>query len=228
MNKTAIIYVRVSTTDQAINGVSLDAQQAKAAAWAQLHDAEVLAVYSDVQSGSKAGNREGLQAALDHACRTGAALVVYSLSRLARSTRDAIEIAERLNKAGSDLVSLSEQIDTTSAAGRMVFRMLSVLAEFERDQIAERTRAALAHKKAAGQRVGTVPYGFQLEADGVTLTPNADQQEAVQIIIELRAAGVSMRRIAEELTHRQIPTAKGHSTWTHTTIASIARRLTAA
>lgn len=72
-------------------------------------------------------------------------LVVYSLSRLARSTTDAIAISERLAKSGADLVSLSEWIDTTSASGKMVFRMLAVLAESERDLVSERTKTAMAH-----------------------------------------------------------------------------------
>src|SRR6185295_927090 len=109
----------------------------------------------------KADNRPALQAALEAACRGKAALVVYSLSRLARSTRDAIGMSERLHKAGADLVSLSERIDTTTAAGKMVFRMLAVLAEFERDQIAERTKGALSHMRNQGKRIsGKIPYGY--------------------------------------------------------------------
>src|SRR6266581_6504849 len=81
-------------------------------------------------------------------------LVVYSLSRLARNTTETLELGERLAKAGADLVSLSEKIDTTSAAGKMVFRMLAVLAEFERDQISERTRVAMQHMRCEGKRVG--------------------------------------------------------------------------
>lgn len=83
--------------------------------------------------------------------------MVYSLSRLARSTKDAIGIAERLDKAGADLVSLSERIDTTSAAGKMGFRMLAVLEEFERNLVSERTTAALTHKASKGERIGEVP-----------------------------------------------------------------------
>ena len=126
----AIGYVRVSTAEQAAEGVSLDAQRARIAAWAHANAAELTAVYTDAGlSGGRADNRPGLQAALDAACTAKAALVVYSLSRLARSTRDAITISERLDQAGADLVSLSEKIDTTTAAGKMVFRMLAVLAD---------------------------------------------------------------------------------------------------
>jgi site-specific DNA recombinase len=74
-----------------------------------------------------------LQAALSEACKHKAALIVYSLSCLPRSTRDAIIISKRLSKSGADLVSLSERIDTTTVAGKIVFRRLGVLAEFERE-----------------------------------------------------------------------------------------------
>ena len=102
---------------------------------------------------------------LSQVCRERGALVVYSLSRLARSTKDAILMAERLEKAGADLVSLSEAIDTTSAAGRLFFRLMAAMAEFERDVIAERTRTALAYKRSRGERVSRyAPFGYLLKA----------------------------------------------------------------
>lgn len=198
---TAIGYVRVSTVGQATEGVSLDAQRAKLEAWAELNGSELAAVHVDAGvSGGRADNRPALQAAIDEACKAKAALVVYSLSRLARSTRDAIEIAERLDKAGADLVSLSERIDTTSAAGRMIFRMLAVLAEFERDQISERTATAMQHKRTNGEYTGgKVPYGWQLAADGANLEPNEAEQTIRAAAVELRAAGLSLRKVGASL-----------------------------
>ena len=128
---------------------------------------------------------------------------------LARSTKDALVIAERLDKAGADLVSLSEKIDTTSAAGKMVFRMLAVLAEFERDLVSERTAAALAHKAGRGERVGEIPFGWTLDADAVSLVENPTEQAALADIRELRDAGWTYRAIAAELTPRGVLTKKG-------------------
>src|ERR1700748_53605 len=155
----AIIYTRVSTTTQAAEGVSLDAQQARAKSWAEANGYEVAAGYSDAGlPGKKAASGPGLQQALDDVCSSrGNVLVVYSLSRLARSTKDCITIADRLEKAGADLASLTERIDTTSAAGKMVFRMLAVLAEFECDLVRERTVTALRHKASKGEGIGEVP-----------------------------------------------------------------------
>jgi DNA invertase Pin-like site-specific DNA recombinase len=197
----AIGYVRVSTEEQARDGVSLDAQRARIAAWAAANGAELLAVHVDAGlSGAKAHNRPALQAALTDACKRKAALVVYSLSRLARSTTDAIAISERLNKAGADLVSLSEKIDTTSAAGKMVFRMLAVLSEFERDIISERTAAAMQHKRAQHEYTGgLVLYGWQLAGDGATLTPNYLEQATIRDAHELKTAGLSLRAIGARL-----------------------------
>jgi DNA invertase Pin-like site-specific DNA recombinase len=225
MNPKAIGYVRVSTTIQAADGVSLDAQRSKIGAWCEVNDYRLVAVHSDAGlSGSRADNRPGLCAALDAACRTkGGALVVYSLSRLARSTTDAI--ADRLHRAGADLVSLSERIDTTTAAGKMVFRMLAVLAEFERDLVSERTTAALSVMRANGQRVGTVPYGFDLAADGSTLIPNDAEQAVIAEIRAMRAARTTLEAIAEALTARRVPTKTGKSRrWTHQAVARILGR----
>lgn len=197
--KQAIIYLRVSTTGQVEDGVSLDAQESKARAWCELNDYQVKAVFTDAGiSGKRADNRNGLQNALE-SVKKDDALIVYSLSRLARSTKDTIEISETLNAKGVDLVSLSEKIDTTSAAGKMVFRMLAVLSEFERDQVSERTSAALQHKKSKGERVGAVPYGFTLALDGVKLLKDKTEQMLIELCKSLREQGLSLRKIAAQL-----------------------------
>lgn len=197
----AIGYVRVSTEEQATDGVSLAAQRERIAAWGLANGAELVHVYTDAGlSGGRADNRPGLQAALDAACKGKAALVVYSLTRLSRSTRDALAISERLDKAGADLVSLSEKIDTTSAAGKMVFRMLAVLAEFERDQISERTKTAMQHKRTRHEYTGGLaPYGWRLAGDGVILEANLVEQAIIREAHELHGAGLSLRQIGARL-----------------------------
>jgi site-specific DNA recombinase len=199
--RKAVGYIRVSTEGQAVDGVSLDAQRAKVTAWAELNGYEAVFFMDAGISGGRADNREALQNALNTA-RAGDALVVYSLSRLSRSTRDTIEIADHLERKGADLVSLSERIDTTNAAGKMVFRMLAVLNEFERDQISDRTKAAMQYKKSKNERVGSIPYGYELAADGIHITENEAEQEIVATARKLRDAGLSLRAIATELSER--------------------------
>ena len=227
--KTATAYIRVSTESQATDGVSLDTQRAKIEAWCFANDITLGQVFVDAGiSGKRADNRPQLQEALSAVCADHGILMVYSLSRLARSTKDTLIIGERLAKSGADLVSLSEKIDTTSAAGKMVFRMMAVMAEFERDQVSERTTAALAHKKSQGQRVGTIPFGYDLAADGFTLVENAEQLRAVELIYSLKGKGYSLRAIAAALDAAGIMTKDGGNRWQHTTVKSILSRSKAA
>lgn len=222
--KSAVGYVRVSTERQASEGVSLEAQRERIEGWATANGLTLAACYVDAGlSGGRADNRPGLQAALVDACKRRAPLVVYSLSRVARSTRDALTIAERLEKSGADLVSLSEAIDTTSAAGKMVFRMLAVLAEFERDLCSERTTSALAFKRRQGLRIsGKIPYGFRLEAGALVAVE--DEQAAISLMLELREAGLSLRAIATELERRQIKRQNGAHVWPSNVVLMVLRR----
>ncbi len=97
-------------------------------------------------------------------------------------------------------MSLSEKLDTTSAAGKMMFRLLAVLAEFERDLTSESTKTAMAHKKANNERVGTVPYGFDLEDDEITLCENEKEQAVISDIRTMRRNGETLMGIADSLT----------------------------
>ena len=166
------------------------------------------------------GELKGLQAALA-ATTKGMALVTYSISRLARNTRDMLEIAERLEKKGADLVSLSERIDTTTASGRMVFRMLAVLAEFEREQIGERTRMALAHKKANGDVYAATPFGF--EAIEGRLVEVKAESAIVANIMAMREGGASLAAIAEALNTRGVEGKRGGK-WFPSTVRYLIQR----
>jgi len=224
MSEVAYAYLRVSTTGQADEGVSLAAQRSRVKAWCVANDFELVEVFEDAGiSGKRADNRPALQNALNAIVETKGVLIVYSLSRLARSTKDTLQIAERLDKAGANLVSLSEKIDTTSAAGKMVFRLLAVLNEFERDLISERTRAAMSHLREQNRFLGQVPYGFKLCADGETIKPDRKERQTIGCIKKLRTAGLSLRKIARRLDDKGIAAKSGRS-WSHTSVASILKR----
>ncbi len=219
--KQAIGYIRVSTDKQVTEGVSLEAQEAKIRAWAHLNDYELVAIYRDEGiSGSSISKRPELQQALQ-SCKKGMALVCYSMSRLSRSVEDTLAISRKLEKAGVDLVSLSEKIDTTGAAGRMIFNMLAVLSQFERDQVAERTQAALRHKKNSGQVYSPTPYGF--EAINGALVRVASEAQVIADIQAARASGQTLQQIADDLNARGITTKKGKS-WQPATIHLLLKR----
>jgi site-specific DNA recombinase len=217
----AIGYIRVSTERQADEGVSLEAQKARIQSWCNANDCELIEVFVDAGiSGKSMDKRPGLQQALA-ATGKGMALVVYSLSRLARSTTDTIAISKHLEKIDADLVSLSERIDTTGAAGKMLFRMMAVLNEFERDVISERTTAALAHKKAVGEKYAPVPFGYS-EIEGRLI---AVESEALVVaeIMQQRSQGQTLQAIATDLNQRGISGKQG-GRWYPSTVKCILQR----
>ena len=121
-------------------------------------------------------------------------------------------IAERPERENADLVSLSEKIDITTAASKMVFRMLAVLSEFERDVIAERTKAAMAQLRSENRFPGQVPFGYALQDDGKTLATDARESEVIQEIKILKKQGNTLRGIAQVLNEQRIP-AKPERLW---------------
>jgi site-specific DNA recombinase len=225
--RAAVGYVRVSTLGQAADGVSLDAQRAAIVRQAEAAGLVLLGIESDEGiSGKRIDTRPGLQRAVNAACERRAVLIVYGLSRLARNTRETLGIAEQLERAGADLFSLSERIDTSGACGRMVFRMLAVLAEFERDTVAERTRFALAEKRRRGEKLGgAAPFGYRAEraGDRLALVPDDDEQATLAQMRELHQAGRSLREIGSALdaSGRR---ARGGGRWHAKVLASILRR----
>lgn len=224
--QNVILYARVSTEEQASHGQSLDAQRAKLEQYAALYDLNVVKVIVDGES-AKTLHRPGLQEALAM-LRTGKAdgLVIAKLDRLTRNVGDWQTLIDSYfgERAGKALYSVSDSIDTTTAGGRLVLNVLLSVAQWEREAIAERTSTALQHKIAKGERCGKVRFGYDLAADGVSLIPNAQEQEVITLIRDLKASGLSLRKIAGELNKRGIGTKEGNQTWTHTAINRIVQR----
>jgi len=220
--KTAIGYTRVSTEQQANEGVSLEAQEAKIQAWCTVNGYELVQVYVDAGiSGKTTQNRPELAKARK-AIKKGMALVTYSLSRLARSTKDLLEISEEVAKKKADLVSVTEKIDTTTPMGEMMFTLMAGMAQLERRMIAERTATALQHKKATGQKYTNItPYGF--EAIEGRLVQVLAETEVVAEIQAARSSGNTLQSIADNLNGRGIPTKTGKQ-WAPATIHLLLKR----
>lgn len=127
-------------------------------------------IFSDVSSGAKT-NRPGLDEMLS-LLREGDVIVVYKLDRLGRSLSHLVELINELTEKGIDIKSLNDPIDTTSAQGRMVTRIFSVIAEFERELIQERTLTGLSAARARG-RVGGRPKGLSKEAENTAIAAQA-------------------------------------------------------
>ncbi len=200
-NRRTVAYVRVSTEEQATTGVSLAAQDARIRAYALAMDFEVSEVIQDAGASAKTLQRPGIAVLLD-AVRAGDVerVIILKLDRITRSTRDLAELLDTFAKADAALVSVSESLDTKSAAGRLVVNMLGVVAQWEREAIGERTGTALTHKRATSQSYSPTPFGYR--RDGNTLVPVPEEQEALAEAIQLDRAGVSFRAIGRALTAR--------------------------
>ncbi len=203
MNLTrTVAYLRVSTDKQADRGVSLDAQREKVRAYAKLYDLDLVEVVVDAGASAKTLDRPVLDKALGM-LKSGEAeaLLVVKLDRLTRSVRDLCDLVDRYFRDGKrSLLCVDGQVDTRSAAGRMVLNMLTTIGQWEREAIGERTAAAMQHKKSKGEFTGgQAPYGYRLAADGEHLAELAEEQLVVAKARQLRATGLSLREVARRL-----------------------------
>jgi len=224
--KQAIGYIRVSTERQVNEGDSLDAQKVKIKAWCELNDYELVAIYEDAGiSGKNMTKRPGLNEALNLA-KPDMALVVHSLSRLARSTKDCLDIGEQLKANKCELVSLTEKIDTSSAMGQLFFTLIAAMAQMERQQISERTAAASAYKKDIGDKYSPcVPFGYK-EIEG-KLEAVKKETQLIAEIISRRAAGATLRSIADWLNDKGIIGKQGGK-WHASSVSYVLKRQDAA
>ncbi len=229
----AIGYIRCSTFEQVDSGLGLDVQKERIRAYCSLKGLRLVDVVTDagVSGGKLLASRKGgkrLLNAIKGRGRKAEAVVMFKLDRMFRNAGDCLSTVEQWDNAGIALhvVDLGgNAIDTTSASGRFMLVILSGAAEMERNLTRERTRSAMAVKRANGQRVGTVPYGSDLADDSVALIRNDAEQTVLDDIRTMRDAGSTLKKIANELTERQIPTKTGKSTrWTHQAVARILDR----
>ena len=205
----AALYIRVSTNEQATEGVSLEAQEARLRAYCTMRGLEVAEVVTDagVSAGKALDAREGGRRVLELIASGEAdAVVAYKLDRLFRDCADCLTVTRTWDRTGValHLVDMGGQtLDTSTAMGRFFLTVMAGAAELERGLVGERTKVALAHKRSKGEKTGgRVPYGWQLATDGKTLEPNHPEQAVMGCALELRDAGLSLRAVAADLEAR--------------------------
>jgi site-specific DNA recombinase len=201
-------YIRVSTEDQAREGVSLAAQQAKLEAYGVVKDWTV-DIIRDEGASAKHLKRPGVQRLLTlvHAGEVDV-VMIYKLDRLTRSVVDLDKLMKVFDKHGVALVSLQESLDATTATGRLMMNLLASVSQWEREVIGERTKDAMQHLKTQGK---------------VYSRPVVDDTTTLARIHTLRAQGATLQEIADALTQTGVHTARG-GTWAAATILGILRR----
>ncbi|MBM3270039.1 MAG: recombinase family protein [Candidatus Sericytochromatia bacterium] len=218
----AIGYIRVSTQEQASEGYSLAAQESKIRAYADLYGLALVDVIADAGVSAKSLDRPGLTEALRRLESGEAeALVILKLDRLTRNVADWNALIDRYFGKAVALMSVSDQIDTRTAGGRLVLNVLVSVAQWEREAIGERTAAALAQKKAQGEAVGRPGYGFEIR-DG-RLAEVEGEASVVARVAALRAEGQTLQQIADTLNGEGIATKRG-GRWAPQTVKNLLAR----
>ena len=205
----AVGYIRVSTEEQAREGISLEAQEDKVKKYADLHGLRLIEIIRDEAKSGKDLNREGMRKIIS-LCRKGKInhLIVYKLDRLTRRTLDLLTLVEEVFKPnGIQFHSITEKVDTSTAQGKFFLTITGAMAQMERDLVSERTKEALRYKISLGEPVGSPPLGY--EAKDKDLSGIAKELEVVEYIKRLKRKKLSLRQIANRLNEKGIPTKRG-------------------
>lgn len=206
--KQAVIYTRYSPrprktkNGELVDSLSCEFQETKGREYCQLREMDVLAVYRDKAiSGKSMKNRPGLEEALGQVCKERAVLVCYNMARLARSVRDLIKITDVLDKHQADIVLVTEQLDTTTPMGRLVFHVMAAIGQFTRESTGEHTSAMLRDMQRNGLRTSNRPrFGWKVDPkDASRVIRDGDEQDTIATMIRLRKQGIGNTFIARAL-----------------------------
>lgn len=212
---TVVAYIRVSTEEQAASGAGLDAQRAAIADECDRRGWTIVGWHADegIRGGKGIDARPGLSAALDAVESAQAAVLMVAKSdRLARSLPTLLDVLDRAQRSRGMVVAVDGTVDTSTTAGRFTTQIMGSVAELERGLISDRTKAALAVRKAQGVRLGR---------------PTTVPSSVVERIARERAAGATWAAIADGLNADGTPTGQGGSKWFPNTVARIHKRAVA-
>ena len=161
--KKVAIYVRVSTEDQAREGISLEAQKQRCLDYCKAKGWEVFNIYEDKGFSAKTIERPSFKKLLRKVDEgLISVILVYKIDRFSRNLKDLIIILDELKRKGVDFSSVTEVIDTTTAMGKAFFQIIGVFAELETGLTRERTILAMDKKVNSGEYITKPPYGYKL------------------------------------------------------------------
>lgn len=217
-----IAYIRVSTDAQADSGAGLEAQIEACERYAARNGLTIHQVFKDegISGSAKIEDRPGLMSAINE-LKKDDVLLVAKRDRLARDTYVIAVIKRTIESKKARIISAAgEGTDQNDPASKMLTGIVDVFAEYERDMIRARTKAALQAMKREGKRVGHIPFGFKLAQDGVYLEESPEEQDILRQMRELQADGLSIRDIAKALNERNAFN-RGQSLWNHASVHRI-------
>jgi len=202
-----VAYCRVSTEEQAVSGLGLNAQERAIQRECERRGLDLIALHTDAGMSAKTRKRPALEAALaDLDAGYGSVLMVAKLDRLTRSVHDATGIMAQAERSGWGLVALDAPVDTTTPQGAAMAQVLAVFAELERRMIGERTKAALSVRKSQGVRLGR---------------PQVLSADLVARIVKSRQTGSTWNSIASNLNAEGVQTAQRGKCWYPATVRDV-------
>lgn len=191
------IYVRVSTQEQAKEGLSVDAQIDKCKSFCSARDWKVSKVYRDAGYSAGSLNRPALELLLrDSKEQKFDIILVYKIDRFSRKLKDLIMILEDLKEKSINFTSVTEQIDTTSAMGEAFFQIIGVFAQLERGMVKERVELAFERKIKFGEALFRAPFGYIYQ--NKKLVPEPENSKKIREIFEMWAQDVNCKDISRE------------------------------
>jgi DNA invertase Pin-like site-specific DNA recombinase len=217
----AIGYERVSTDEQATEGISLDAQRARIEAYCVAKDWDLISIECDSKSG-KNMKRPGLQRVIERLKEIDV-LVVCKFDRLTRSVLDLNRMLGTFATWHVALVSIAEGLDATTANGELVMNLLMSVSQFERAIIGERTRDVMSYLKSNGRVHSGPVYGY--DAKNGELIENEHEQQVIKAMKVWRREGLTYRSIVSRLNLAEVPTKKG-GRWDSKTVQRLVLRPT--
>lgn len=194
----AAIYTRVSTEEQAKQGISLAAQQEALENYVKALGYELFKLYKDEGKSAKdIKHRPAMMSLLaDAEARKFQAIFIYKLDRFSRSLKDLLETIEKIKEWGIDFVSLQDKIETTSASGKLMFHIISAFAEFERNVTSERTKFSMDKKARDGSPITRAPWGYKFE--GKQLIPAEHSYQVQEVFQDFLNQKISLTQLAKK------------------------------
>lgn len=204
-------YLRLSPGErksgQGAEAAGIDAQRTDIQRWADCNGVEIVAWFEDIDTCGQAGSletpladRPGMMAALDAiADQQAGLLIVQKRDRLARDVMLSAMIARLVEREGAGIISANGAGNGESPEAAMMRGIIDVFAQYELAMIRHRTKAALAAKRAKGERTGSIPYGCRLSPDGTHLEADADESTVIEKVRSWRFGGMSFGKIVAAL-----------------------------
>ena len=198
---TAKGYCRVSTIYQRDNGISMENQRNKIRLYCEFKGYNLSKIYEDVAVSGSDTNRPSLQLLLSETSK-GDYIIISDLSRLSRSTFDALDILAQFDKIGANLVCLSPELDLSSAFGRMIFTVLMAFYNLERETISMNVSENMKYLSSQGRLRSRACFGYKYIGKDKDLIEEPSQQQVLKEILVMHAEGMKLAQIANKLNEQ--------------------------